>query len=577
MILQYLLRSYRQTRASGFAFFVCLLFAPLLAGEFQSSSDTTTIQLSVPGIRSSVLARYLSRVSTSATAQNRIDALLDSLGYFAPTSKRSSNGRTVTINAGPRTSLAAITLVCPPEDSLALPSFDGFVPCPYDAGFVAAAMKRILAVCTNSGYPFAVIAVSLIPDSSRSGTSMTALLTVSPGRRCRFSDVHITGIVRTRKSQIVKDIAFAPGAWYSSEAVEQTLSRLKTRPYIEQVSALPPLLSPPRVGDSTGQAYVLVTFQVVEKSGMGLDGAVGVEAAGNSPVRPAGTLDFTLVNILGIGDRAAVMYRGSSDEQQLDISIGKTRIAGLALDLDAGFELEVHENQYGQLGGTISALLDLPGRWQGGMRANGHETTVNDASGGSWRYGGVDLVVRRLGEPRQRGTASVGAEIVTGSGIVGRQSRRYNRWHAELNARMQVPLTRQISLMGAFVSGNLVTGEDRLGVSERYRTGGYRSVRGYPDNVFAFMHRFYGQSEILWYFAKAGAVYLFLDGGVGFFQELSLANPGNRHELLGYGTGIRVPVRIGTASFEWGRNIDDNSGLGRIHVRFTNNLVTNSY
>jgi len=40
--------------------------------------------------------------------------------------------------------------------------------------------------------------------------------------------------------------------------------------------------------------------------------------------------------------------------------------------------------------------------------------------------------------------------------------------------------------------------------------------------------------------------------------------------LLGYGVGIRLPVKIGEMALEWARNKDDGRGLGRVHVGFRN-------
>ena len=124
------------------------------------------------------------------------------------------------------------------------------------------------------------------------------------------------------------------------------------------------------------------------------------------------------------------------------------------------------------------------------------------------------------------------------------------------------------------VSKHLITKEQNLITAEKFRTGGYNSVRGYSDNEFAFRTLVYGQLEYLMYFIGTGAVYIFSDGGVGFEQKIELN--GNYSSILGYGVGIRLPSRIGIMTMEWARNFRDHKSLGRIHIRFQNELALNS-
>jgi hemolysin activation/secretion protein len=106
-----------------------------------------------------------------------------------------------------------------------------------------------------------------------------------------------------------------------------------------------------------------------------------------------------------------------------------------------------------------------------------------------------------------------------------------------------------------------------------FRVGGYRSVRGYMENEFAFRTVVYDQFEYLYYFGPTASVYLFTDNGFGFEQSLTRARWGDRTEFLGYGAGIRIPARLGTLTLEWARNISrsDRTSWGRINVKISNN------
>jgi hypothetical protein len=56
---------------------------------------------------------------------------------------------------------------------------------------------------------------------------------------------------------------------------------------------------------------------------------------------------------------------------------------------------------------------------------------------------------------------------------------------------------------------------------------------------------------------------------VGFVNDVDLGRD-SRTDLLSYGIGIRIPVKIGSASIAWARNYKEKRGFGRIHVRIRN-------
>jgi outer membrane protein assembly factor BamA len=122
------------------------------------------------------------------------------------------------------------------------------------------------------------------------------------------------------------------------------------------------------------------------------------------------------------------------------------------------------------------------------------------------------------------------------------------------------------------VCGSYLTdARDTMQVTELYRTGGYKSVRGYTDNEFPFKTVLYEQLEGLYYFSYTGSIYIFIDAGAGFGAP-SAVSVSSAVKMLGYGVGIRMPVKIGDASFEWARNYKDTQSWGRIHLSLRNSV-----
>jgi hemolysin activation/secretion protein len=118
-------------------------------------------------------------------------------------------------------------------------------------------------------------------------------------------------------------------------------------------------------------------------------------------------------------------------------------------------------------------------------------------------------------------------------------------------------------------SNNCFSEETTLSPGELYAIGGHHSVRGYAEDQFRFRNVAFVQLEYRVYFAPAAAAYIFVDGGAG---SKGVRPYGSYEELGGYGLGVCVPARIGSAALEWARNIDDRRNFGRIHIRVSNAL-----
>jgi hypothetical protein len=252
----------------------------------------------------------------------------------------------------------------------------------------------------------------------------------------------------------------------------------------------------------------------------------------------------------------------------LEVSAGAPYLFNVALFGTAGFGLEIKENDYGYLHGEITLTTDVGPRWRAGLALKAHE--ISDSSGGSGRFEGLDFVATRESRPYRAGLTTLNADFKVGSGIVQRSGRQLTRWHVDLAAGGQIPFSFRHAVVGKVVCGTILSDKrDTLRGAELYRTGGYKSLRGYGDDEFTFRTVAYGQAEYHLYFKYSGSVFIFMDAGMGFDRDARVSVRG-AHRLMGYGSGIRIPVRIGDASIEWARNYKESSGWGRLHVAVSN-------
>jgi outer membrane protein assembly factor BamA len=284
-------------------------------------------------------------------------------------------------------------------------------------------------------------------------------------------------------------------------------------------------------------------------------------------------VDFGLLNVFGYGEELAVNYRGDQDLQQLRVQLGKTHVGNVPLLVEGSFTMEIARDSYGQLGGDVRAFYELSSLWRIGMGFSAQENTLpsSDSAGGTWHVYGGDLNFVRPGSAWQRRSFSRDMSLRTGLALADRGRDSHTRWSVDFSAGAHVPLGRIMAAAGRLVSLNLFTDEGSLTPAEMYRVGGHGSIRGYAEDALPFRNASYAQIEYLVYLNQTVSAYIFVDGGLGFRDGLERSSSATG--MMGYGVGTRIPVRIGSATFEWARSIDDTRGLGRIHVRIASRLA----
>lgn len=507
---------------------------------------------------------------------------LDSLGFFnarwdtLPGKRWAVRpGKRATI-ASEKISGAAAGIV----DSLSPVSY----PRKYDAGEIRERVAEIGRRLAEKGYPFATIAVSISPfvDSGVHAPSLPAdTLSVTYGirtdRKCFFADPRLIGARSTKPALLLHDVQVKKNDVFDSRKIEATQEALGRRQYIENTDVGRIAVLPPELRERNDSAaprdvdYVSVPFYVKDRTGLGIEGALGLNSQQGGALFLQGDLTFSLLNLFHSGESASLLYAGDKTYQKFHVEAAKPWFLGQPLTVSASFGLEVHENSYGYLSGAASVLDEIQNNWNAGFTINGSETTM-DSTGQSWRYFGAEFLLSSFREQPREGVFSSELSLAVGGGIADRE-RNYTRSHVEFTGGIHAPFWRHQAVHFRIVSKDLISDEPNLVDAELYRVGGYRSVRGYMENEpgFAFRTVAYDQLEFLNYFSARGSAYIFCDDGFGFAQSLTTVKWGDRINFLGYGLGIRLPVKAGTLTLEWARNKDDIKSWGRVNVQVGNN------
>jgi translocation and assembly module TamA len=545
--------------------FLLFIFPVLISGK--PSNECISFLLSNSTLseckskNKSIDCLQLKRFSKPVQVRN----LFDSLGFFNQQWDTLSNS--VRICPGPRSLMVLESISGFPADSIkGLLPMD--LPALYDAGKINQRAAHIIDCMARTGYPFATVAVELISSEMRD--SISVKFTIEADQKYRFSSPELIGKYSTSKKLLLNDITIREGEVFDMEMVKESQRRLRSRSYIADVIPGPPaVLTNPGQPVDTAQR-VSVPMEIVDRSGLGLDGAIGVESTEGKP-RIQGNLLFSFLNLFHTGESVQFEYAGDKTQQRLQFHLSKPWIFNLPLTVSAGGGMEVIQKQYGYVFAKLRLVGEAGPMWRAGIGFNINETTPSqDTIGDYGTFYGADLILYRIPEENRAGQFSSEILIETGSGMA-KKSKRYTRSHFDFSGGIHLPLFRNQAVVTRLVSKHIITTEKELVPAEMYRVGGANSIRGYAENEFPFRTVVYGQLEYLLYFIKTGSVFIFTDGGAGFKQEVGLRY--DHSFLLGYGLGVRLPSKLGSMEIGWARNYREKRGMGRIHFRIKNTLA----
>ncbi|MFP4163815.1 MAG: BamA/TamA family outer membrane protein [Chitinispirillaceae bacterium] len=534
--------------------------------SFLSIVSATTVRISSQGEITGLekgrryYSAFKSLKNLSSQDSQTVCNILDSLGYHRHKIKRVQD--TLLIVPGQRVRIKNFSIKGTPSsvsfDNIEFPTFPRF----YDAGEISITVYQLSRSLADQGYPFSRIVTSIEPSDSADMLRVVFRIEADV-KVCNSASVIKGG--ESGKELFLRDILLKEGNLFRGGDVEESLRRLRLRPYVTKVDAgAPVIINGSPLGNDSMKA-VAVPFYVDERCGMDVEGALGYESgsAGREGVL-RGALNLSMINLFHAGENAKIHYTGAETSQRLRISFEKPWIFEMPLFAGGALGLEVEDRGYGYLSGEASLGTEVGVRWRGSITLRGSETVPPDSFGPPYKFYGADLSLSLIPEPYSRGTLVKELSIITGSGVAVRE-KPYTRNRMELTAGIHVPFGSRYAFAGRGVTQNLFTDEENISPAENYRTGGHESVRGYSEDEFSFRSVAYIQLECLLYFNKQSSLFILLDGGTGFDKPGSYSLS-DRKDMLGYGVGVRFPSKMGSVTLEWARNIHDEKSAGRVHM-----------
>jgi len=445
-------------------------------------------------------------------------------------------------------------------------------PLPFDRALIDSKATCLNRVYAENGYPFASITTELKFFSDSHGKdSLIVLFTIDKNIFTRNTQPGFRTVKGTSPALLLRYIDIQNNEPFDIRQVESSITKLKMNSIIENATYLPPLLIKDTL-TSDSAAIATVPFDIIDKSGLGFEGAVGFESDQENKASLKGSASLSLLNMFHGAEALAFTYSGSDVKQLFDIILSKPFIYNLPLGITTNGGMEIVKDDYGFVYGNARTIITFNTFWTAGIGLEYNETSIKTDAGtaANSSYLGATFLLLRNSPDFTKGLLLHRLLFEFGSGVAKKEI-NYNRSRVIFNASVQVPFLKSQAFISRLVTSHIITREAALLPIELIRYGGSTNLRGYSENLFAFRTAAISQFELHHYFSTSGTVFIFVDGGAGFTGDITFDSHAWT-SLLGYGAGIRIPSKAGIVSLSWARNKDDTRSIGRIHLQFQNDL-----
>ncbi|MHB8080388.1 MAG: BamA/TamA family outer membrane protein [Candidatus Krumholzibacteriia bacterium] len=499
-------------------------------------------------------------------------------------------GATLVVAPGPRFRVGEVTVGGPDFPgrarvlAAALPARGAW----FDPEAWEEAVARLLAAAGEAGHPFARWVIGEVRvDAARAAVDLTATLFTGP--RVWLGPI-TSDLPGGRGAAFLRRASgLTPGAPYRESDLARARERLEARGLWQEVGE--PLVHTANAADTVGVFWPIVPVPrpnrftaVIGLSRRDAGDTGGATATGGS--RLSGQVDLLLPNLAGTGRKLALAWtddgRGRS---RLGFSYLEPLAFGTPLDLEGSLANEVEQASYTRFTADLRARLAVKGAWGLEFGLGRDRGTYPE---GIWsatrRLRARAAVLRQRGDPGRSGwggqfgletarrqavarvDTAAGAPVSPAGGTDVRQSLLDLAWNGEAF----LTSTLSLAARGAFAE---VRGDGGpFPLTEQYRFGGARTLRGYREGAFHGDRVAYGSLELRIGRPYRSRLYTFFD--LGYFRfaaaEATVEDPGrivsHSGTPRGFGLGLETRTAGGDVSLAIGLPGRWNFDAALLHV-----------
>jgi len=432
----------------------------------------------------------------------------------------------------------------------------------------------------KQGRPFAKFDLTGIAYDSLQKSTLNIKWKASPGPKLLIKEIQIIGNELTKKSVILRELGIKEGDVYSYEKTAQIPDRLMKLGFFRRVEPAQVFLAKDNEGG------LLITVE--EGNTSKFDGVVGyAPGVADEQGYFTGLVDISIGNLFGTG-RSLLAHWQKKDKASQDMLFHYREpwVAGLPLHIGGGFQQLIQDSTYIQRDFGMDVMLPLIENFS--VVADAKKTSILPDSLGSYQLGlpKSETVRASIGikyDSRDdllnpgRGiyyftSVETGAKRNIGPSEIIKTfnlDKKVGNKRITIDIEFYLPTFRRQLLSIALHGRQIKSSEAFIPVSDQYRLGGAKSLRGYREDQFRGSSIVWTNMEYRYLFGPRSRAFVFLDAG--YYNAVNPNGPSEAYKI-GYGFGFRLETGLGIMGIDYGLAYGEKQGIGGglLHVGLVN-------
>lgn len=537
--------------------------------------DTTDVTIHFTESIPSEIESVINEVASTADADD-VEIItrtyLARFGYFSASFHRSEQDDTLYITPGDRAVVRTIELAPDrfPQRSTVRHQANEFIGEPFSQTEIELWIGDVLETFERDGRPFAVIQLDSIQITALNDLPAVDLFfSFGETDEITLHSIDIEGNQETRDRIIYRQAGVFPGDLFSRERIDNIRPRLMRTGLFRSV-AEPEL----RIDGQGG----LLLLKVEESRFNSFDGIVGYVPTTDGDGYFTGLAHIIMRNLFGTMRRIEFRWQRETElTQELFFSYREPYVAGLPFGLGGSFKQRQQDTTYVQTRTRLMADTDIFGQITLGVSYE-YESVIpseniplRTISRSSSNLFGLEVRYDTRDEVyAPRSGVVYGTEYQTGTlrrqaagGEITETLQRFT-----IDAELYVSsVRRQVIKLGVYGR------EVRLNeyqISDLFRFGGTRSLRGYSEGQFTGSRLAWSNLEYRFMAGQRSYIFGFFDAGYYFVPSLDELQRERESFEYGYGVGLQLESGIGLISVGFGFGRGDTFSTGKIHLGVIN-------
>ncbi|NUN07720.1 MAG: BamA/TamA family outer membrane protein [Ignavibacteriaceae bacterium] len=443
-------------------------------------------------------------------------------------------------------------------------------------------IAELIELYENSGHPFIKVVVESVVRDTSEEQSLFVNIRIEKGAPYNIDRIVIKGNENTADYVIIREIDLVPGEKFSEQKINSIPLKLNRLRFFD------PVQIPDYYLDSRGQG--VLEIKVVERKVNNFDGIVGFIPPSNDEEKGyfTGLVTVSIKNLFGTG-RGTLLRWQKIDRlsNELEFNYYEPRVFGFRLNAGGGFFQKKQDSIYIQnkvdlfaefpatdeiffllqfsRESLIPSILEVPiftvynsdqNTFSAGLKIDTRDDPLSPTKGSFFQT--------TFGSS-QKGINGP-AEYLTPE-----MPREYFIKRITLNLNLFYSLfPRQVAMLG--INGKHIEG-GLVEVSDLYKFGGTRSLRGYRENQFFGSVIGWSNFEYRFLLTRRSFAFLFYD--LGFYKRDrndKLKITGAEEAKSGYGFGLNLETGVGVLNVSYALAKGETFNQGKIHFGIINDF-----